>query len=522
MRNTILKVLLALSLICLPAYATVTTNTSKVIYNGTGNVTGYPFTFPIYNTTDLVVQELNTTTGNITTLTLATDYNVTLTNSSTPNNGTVNMSAAPDNTTQLIILRSIPYTQQISLSDNEVTPAATYEEGFDRSAMLAQQLQEQVSRSILQDPTANTTITLPTPSAGKILQWSNTTGTLQNTDLLAGPAGPQGPSGSAGNPAGNVTEMQFNGGSQFISDPTFTYNSTTKNLTVVNVIVGNITNSGLTASRYVKTDANKMLVSCSTINASDLASLDSIGAGAGTIPVANLPTGSTANKVVVLDANASLPAVDGSKLSGVSASIVNKQFFTTNGTFTAGTGVTRVYLTMVAGGGGGGGWTLYDTGAGGGGGGAAVVHYPYTVTAGNNYTVTILGAGVGGVNATNGTDGGNVSFGTGTVITVLGGKGGHYVANNTTGGNGGGTPSDYLGTALVGIVGENGQGSSTGAYSGNGGGSIMGHAGAGVNGTNGSGSAATGYGAGGGGGYSKVFYNASGGNGTKGAVLVEW
>lgn len=203
----------------------------------------------------------------------------------------------------------------------------------------------------------------------------------------------------------------------------------------------------------------------------------------GTLPVGNLPVGTGANQIVQLDGNAKLPAVDGSQLTGITT--MRNQLFTSSGTFTAPAGVTKVYLSMVAGGGGGGGT---DNGQGGGGGGSAI-NYVYTVVPTNSYTVTVGTGGAGGANNADGNDGLDTTF---DGITVYGGKKG---LKATTAGAGG--------TGL--ISGTAGNGTAGGKSS-------FGYGGGGH--TNGSG-----YGSGGGGGASPT---PTGGNGADGMVLVYW
>lgn len=55
----------------------------------------------------------------------------------------------------------------------------------------------------------------------------------------------------------------------------------------------------------------------SSIDGAKLTGLANIVSGAGVIPVANLPVGTTASKIVQLDGSAKLPAVDGSALTGI-------------------------------------------------------------------------------------------------------------------------------------------------------------------------------------------------------------
>lgn len=117
------------------------------------------------------------------------------------------------------------------------------------------------------------------------------------------------------------------------------------------------------------------------------------------------------------------------------------QIFTGSGTFVAPTGITKVYLSMV--GGGGGGCNNNNTGSAGGASGGWVINYPYTVVAGNSYTVTIGTGGAGGSGVT-GSNGVATSF---DVLSVTGGKG--ATARNAGGAGtsfnaSGATPGNYI------------------------------------------------------------------------------
>src|SRR5690242_13386093 len=120
MKKTILSALLLFGIISIPipkAYCTVNSSTSKVIYTGDGVSTAFPFSYNVYLNTDLLVQKVIVSTGVTTTLTLTTDYTVSLTHSApTPGTVTLTGGALPVGT-DLIILRSIPYTQLINISN---------------------------------------------------------------------------------------------------------------------------------------------------------------------------------------------------------------------------------------------------------------------------------------------------------------------------------------------------------------------------------------------------------------------
>ena len=155
-----------------------------------------------------------------------------------------------------------------------------------------------------------------------------------------------------------------------------------------------------------------------------------------------------------------------SSVSIPSAVALQEQIFTSSGTWTAPTGVTKVWLLVVGGGGGGGG----SAGSGLSGSGGAQYQAQFTVTPTTSYTVTVGGGG--GRCGAYGNGGSNSSFST---------------AIGTAGGGGGPTSG---GTYLYGSPGQSSYGSTGNANSGAGG----------------SGSSGSGYGT----------------NGSSGIVIVRW
>lgn len=116
------------------------------------------------------------------------------------------------------------------------------------------------------------------------------------------------------------------------------------------------------------------------------------------------------------------------------------QIFTSSGTFTIPTGITKVKVTVIGGGGGGGGCasSTCDASAGGGGAGAgSAIKYLTGLTSGNTIAVTIGSGGSGGVgNGGAGSAGGTSSISSGSQsITTVSGSGG--------GGGPGGTAGSY-------------------------------------------------------------------------------
>lgn len=137
---------------------------------------------------------------------------------------------------------------------------------------------------------------------------------------------------------------------------------------------------------------------------------------------------SGANKLLQLDAAGKLPAIDGSQLTGISASgrLIGIQYFTTVGTatYTPTAGTNFVIVEVVGGGGGGMNNTV---GNGGGGGGFARKKITSSFS---GVTVTVGNGGAGGTTAASA--GGTSSFG--ALVSATGGAG--AASSSTAGGSG--------------------------------------------------------------------------------------
>jgi hypothetical protein len=182
MKRLFLSLALALGIfaIPLPSFATVNSTIDKVIYNGDGISYNFSFNYNVYLVTDLSVYTTVVATGVTTQLTLNTNYGINL----SPVSGTVGAYTATVNLTagsspfgvlpvgtQLVILRSLPLTQLINISDYSATPAATWNQAFDRTVILIQQMQEQLNRSLLGPVNSNTTLGLPGAVVGDVIGW---------------------------------------------------------------------------------------------------------------------------------------------------------------------------------------------------------------------------------------------------------------------------------------------------------------------------------------------------------------
>ena len=173
---------------------TVSSTENRVQFNCDGSAEEFPFTFPIYAKTDLVVILVDSS-GAETELTVDTQYTVTI-DSPGPGGDVTLLSEEVGGSDylvgtsiafpipagyRLVILRSLPVTQLIELDDGDRMPAETLEEGYDRAVMILQDLTEAVSRTPKLSPgTAYSDIELPEPDAGKYLGWNPAGNNLEN------------------------------------------------------------------------------------------------------------------------------------------------------------------------------------------------------------------------------------------------------------------------------------------------------------------------------------------------------
>lgn len=266
-----------------------------------------------------------------------------------------------------------------------------------------------------------------------------------------------------------------------------------------------------------------------------------IGAATGTS--INLSSSTTINGAIDDDTMAtasastvatseSIKAYVDTQVAGAGGGLQSVQVFTSSGTWTRPSGITKVFVLCQGAGGGGGGAFSTEAIAGGGASGG-LGQKLVDVSAIPSVTVTVGSGGAGGVGDNNGSTGGTSSFG--AHVSATGGVGG-IRTNSTgqTGGSGTGDTGPLGGTATGGDVNVAGNSGNRGTFAMNTAAdptfSRIGATGQGANSTfggggqrgllGGSGYAARGYGAGGGGGYCNSTPARNGGAGSGGIVIV--
>lgn len=110
---------------------------------------------------------------------------------------------------------------------------------------------------------------------------------------------------------------------------------------------GNIDNTNISASAAIADTKLAQITTASKVSGASLTLLTSIVSGAGLIPVANIDTGTTANKIVILNGSAQLPAVSGALLTNLTATLGSILDYGTS--LTAGTSKAQNTLRIVYG-----------------------------------------------------------------------------------------------------------------------------------------------------------------------------
>lgn len=166
---------------------TVSTQLNYTTALGDDLAVTFPFTFPVYDEDHLAVYFQDTTTLNLVLVNTA-DYSVT--GIGNENGGNVVFSVAPITGNRVIIVRTVPLTQDLDVLNQGGFYPENIENEFDLQEMQKQQLQEQITRSVRGQITESWPNLDPPPErAGKLLGFTddaNAYPTTDVTDLLVG------------------------------------------------------------------------------------------------------------------------------------------------------------------------------------------------------------------------------------------------------------------------------------------------------------------------------------------------
>jgi len=154
---------------------------------GNDATTVFPFAFKVFTAADLLV--VNTDhLGVESDLVLDVDYTVSL-NSNQDNDpgGSVTLTDALPTDERLTIASDVPALQTLVLTNNGGFYPGVINDAFDKITIIAQQLQEQVDRSLKLPISSTASATLPDPVANSILAWNSEADGFANvapTDLV--------------------------------------------------------------------------------------------------------------------------------------------------------------------------------------------------------------------------------------------------------------------------------------------------------------------------------------------------
>ena len=125
---------------------TVSSTTTKNSYSGDGSTTVFAYTFKIFDDDDVSVIVRTDATGSETVKTKTTHY--TVSGVGNANGGNITFGTAPASGETVVLIRDTSQTQTTDYTPNDPFPAAAHEDALDKMTFLAQELQEELDRSI--------------------------------------------------------------------------------------------------------------------------------------------------------------------------------------------------------------------------------------------------------------------------------------------------------------------------------------------------------------------------------------
>jgi len=151
---------------------TVSTDLNNARYEGNGVTDTFAFNGRIFSTADLAVDIITRATDVLVETLTGSDYTVTIIG---PESVSVQVSAGkiPTGSQDILIRRSLGYTQPLRLPTGTVFPAVDVENGLDRNVAQMQDIAADIGRAIKLPVTSSLTdIELPQPTPSEIIGWN--------------------------------------------------------------------------------------------------------------------------------------------------------------------------------------------------------------------------------------------------------------------------------------------------------------------------------------------------------------
>lgn len=152
-------------------------------YTGNGSTTVFPFSFKVFQASDLVITQTNTSGVDVV-LTLTTDYTVSLNANQDSNpGGSITCVSAPASGYKITITSNVLQTQPVVLTNMGGFYPSVINDALDRLTIFCQQILEKVSRTLtLPVSVVGVSTTLPAPIANNLIAWNENASGLQSLD----------------------------------------------------------------------------------------------------------------------------------------------------------------------------------------------------------------------------------------------------------------------------------------------------------------------------------------------------
>lgn len=163
---------------------TISSSTRKAgPFTGNGTATTFPFTFKVFQASDLLVVRLNTSTNVESALVLNTDYTVSLNqNQNTNPGGSIVLGSVLATGFTLTATSDIQNLQPTDLTNQGGFYPTVINDALDRATIQIQQLQEKSDRSLKLPVSSTASPQLPGATANNLLAWNSTGDGLTNID----------------------------------------------------------------------------------------------------------------------------------------------------------------------------------------------------------------------------------------------------------------------------------------------------------------------------------------------------